>query len=174
MTDSVSLLLRLPRVTDEDAVSQAQAELAVEDFEFVFQGPEQSWAAYVTQVEKQSLGTEVPPGQVPATFLLAELADEIVGRVSIRHQLNDWLVTYGGHIGYAVRPSFRGRGIATEILRSSLRIAGSVGLDRVLVICDESNVASIRTVESCGGVFEGRGVNQDGAATLRYWIDIPA
>ena len=99
---------------------------------------------------------------------------QVVGRVSIRHELNDWLQTYGGHIGYAVRPAYRRRGIATEILRRSLPIARSAGLDRVLLICDESNVGSIRTIESCGGLLEGPGVEQDAVPTLRYWIDTPS
>jgi predicted acetyltransferase len=170
MSAAELLVLRSPRLTDEKVVATAQAELAVEDFEFVFQRPDQSWAEYVNQVQKQRLGVEVPPGQVPATFLLAERNGQVVGRVSIRHELNDWLQTYGGHIGYVVRPAYRRRGIATEILRRSLPIARSAGLDRVLLICDESNVGSIRTIESCGGWLEGRGVEQDGVPTLRYWI----
>jgi predicted acetyltransferase len=60
---------------------------------------------------------------VPATFLVAEVDRALVGRVSIRHELNAFLADVGGHIGYGVRPRYRGRGFATEILRQALVIA---------------------------------------------------
>ena len=82
----------------------AQTELAADDFEFVFQDPDETWAAYVDRVEKQSRGVDVRPAQVPATFLLAEVDGEIVGRVSIRHELNDYLERFGGHIGAPPAP----------------------------------------------------------------------
>jgi len=70
---------------------------------------------------------------VPATFLLARVGGDLVGRVSIRHELNDFLAEFGGHIGYAVRPQFRRRGHATEILRQALVVARGEGVERVLV-----------------------------------------
>jgi predicted acetyltransferase len=70
---------------------------------------------------------------VPATFLVAEAEGQIVGRVSIRHELNACLAEVGGHIGYGVRPGFRRRGYATAIMRQSLAVASSIGLERVLV-----------------------------------------
>jgi predicted acetyltransferase len=54
----------------------------------------------------------VAPNQVSSTFLLAEVDGDIVGRVSIRHELNAYLPSVGGHIGYAVRPAYRRRGYA--------------------------------------------------------------
>jgi len=96
----------------------------------------------------------VPPGRVPATFLLAEVDGAIVGRVSIRHELNDYLERFGGHIGYAVRPAHRRRGYGRAILRQSLDVARSVGLSRVLLTCDDTNAASVRIIESCGGLLE--------------------
>jgi predicted acetyltransferase len=65
----------------------------------------------------------MPADRVPATFLVADVDGAIVGRVSIRHELNDHLTHFGGHIGYGVRPAHRRRGYATEILRQSLVIA---------------------------------------------------
>lgn len=108
---------------------------------------------------------------LPATFLVAEVASEMVGRVSIRHQLNDFLARYGGHIGYGVRPQFRRRGYATTMLRRGLVVAREVGVADVLITCDVDNVASVKVIERCGGIFEGiETEGADSAAKRRYWI----
>jgi predicted acetyltransferase len=110
---------------------------------------------------------------VPETFLFAFEDRRIVGRVTIRHALNDVLARGGGHIGYVVVPEFRRQGCATEILRQALRIARDrLGLERALVICDDDNLASIRTIEKNGGILEEivRGPDLD-KPKRRYWID---
>ncbi len=166
------VLLRPPRLTDESQVGQAQAELAADDFEFVFQQADESWPAYVARVEREQRGRDLDPGRVPNTFLFAEVGGELVGRVSIRHDLNDYLATVGGHIGYAVRPADRRRGYARSILRQSLQRAKNLGLDQVLITCDDDNVASARPIESFGGILENVITPDDSSPTRRYWIDL--
>lgn len=91
---------------------------------------------------------------MPATFLIAELGGVVVGRTSIRHSLNDWLLAYGGHIGYVVLPKFRRCGLVTEMLRLSAIVARALGVGRILLTCDEHNIGSIRVIERCGGFLE--------------------
>ena len=160
------------RVGDEREARAAHAELAGDDFSFLlFWAPEDAWSAYVRQLERLRTGTEVPDGTVPATFLVAEVDGELVGRVSIRHERNDWLARIGGHIGYGVRPAHRRRGYATEILRQSLIVAHAAGVERALVSCDGANIASARTIERCGGLRENVvAIDDDGALNRRYRI----
>ena len=170
------MLLRPLGVSDEKQALQAQEELAQDDFEFLF-GLEQaaSWPAYCGQLESQRLGVDVPEGWVPSTFLVAEAEGQIVGRVSIRHALNAHLAEVGGHIGYGVRPGFRRRGYATAILGQSLAVASSIGLDRVLVTCDDDNEGSANVIENCGGVLENVVAGRDGSVPKRrYWVEISA
>jgi predicted acetyltransferase len=84
--------------------------------------------------------------------------------------MNEWLAREGGHIGYGVLADFRRRGYATEILRQSVTIGRQEGIDRLLVICHDDNVASATVIERCGGVFEGSALSEDGMAIRRYWI----
>jgi len=147
--------------------------MATEDFVFgLGYRHGMSWADYVAALELQRHGV-VPDGSlVPATFLVAVVGGAVVGRTSIRHMLNPFLAWEGGHIGYGVLPEHRGRGYATEILRQSLVIARAVDLDRVLLVCDDDNVASIKVIERCGGVLESVIHRTDpGPPFRRYWID---
>jgi predicted acetyltransferase len=108
-----------------------------------------------------------PRAYVPWTELWMIDEDEVVGRISLRHDLNELLFTWGGHIGYAVRPSARRRGHATSALTGILEVCRERGIDPVLVTCDVDNVASRRTIEGAGGVYED---TRDGK--LRYWISL--
>ena len=119
-------------------------------------------------------GEGLPAYGAPATFLFAFAGPRIVGRVSIRHRLNERMALIGGHIGYVVVPEFRRKGCATAILTWALQFArDSLGLDRVLVTCDLNNQGSIRTIEKCGGVFEGLASTPDlDIPKRRCWIEL--
>jgi predicted acetyltransferase len=133
----------------------------------------ESWQAYLGSLDDYRLGRNLPAGRVPATFLVAEAGGAIVGRTSIRHELNDSLVRIGGHIGYGVLRQYRRRGYATEILRQSLVIVRAHGVDRVLVTCDDDNAGSIAVIERCGGRLDSTEpvTSPPGPAVRRYWID---
>ena len=124
------------------------------------------FADFVAYLEADTLPeTGRPAGHVPqSTWWLVE-GSEYLGRISLRHELTDWLREYGGHIGYEVRPSARRRGHATRMLRLVLPHVAALGIDPVLVTCDEDNVASTKVIEAAGGVLEDvRGIKR------RYWV----
>lgn len=168
------MILREVEMGDEEQARIAHEELKADDFNFLLQLEDgMSWSDFIQVHKDFKEGKNLTDGRVAATYFLAVEGDQIVGRVSIRHSLNDWLLNYGGNIGYGVRPEFRKRGYATEILKQSLEYCRGLGLERVLVTCNDSNEASSKTIEKCGGVLENKVLEQiEGGERLvrRYWI----
>ena len=169
------MILRELQIEDEIEALRANEELKADDFGFLLMyEPGMSWSDFIKLHEDFKNGP-APEGKVNASFLLAVDDGEIVGRVSIRHSLNEWLLNFGGNIGYAVRPQFRKKGYATQILNQALEYCRGLGLDRALVTCNDSNEASSKTIEKCGGVLENKALEQiEGGERLvrRYWIDL--
>jgi predicted acetyltransferase len=166
------LRLRPPRADDEAAFAAGHRSMAREGFVFgLGYRPGKPWDSYLRELEDHRHGRKLPAGHVPGTFLVADVAGEIVGRTSVRFTLNAFLAERGGHIGYGVLPQHRRRGYATEILRQSLIIARAAGVGRVLVTCDQDNAGSRAVIEACGGVLDSV-VHLDGVPpVLRFWID---
>lgn len=160
------------RVEDEVAVLALCDDPAWGSFDFFYEfDRSRPWADHVVRLADARRGIGLHDGEVAATFLLAWVDGELVGRASIRHELNDFLAAYGGHLGYGVAPDHRRRGYATEILRQSIVIARAQGIEEILVTCEDDNVASAKTIEACGGQFDsvldGPG---PGERRRRYWI----
>lgn len=110
---------------------------------------------------------ERPEGMVPSSYFWIVDGDDFVGYLAVRHALTSFLLEVGGHIGYAVRPSRRGEGHAKRAFLQSLDVARELGLDRVLVTCDDDNPASAAVIEHGGGVLEDvRGGKR------RYWVTL--
>ena len=167
----MSLVLRPPGPDDEAACLSAHRTLHDYPFLLLWE-PDVSWDAYVRLLGGLRDGTAVPTGLVPSTFLLAEDDGALVGRLSVRFVLNEFLAAEGGHIGYAVLPAFRRRGYATELMRRAVAIAREGGVERILVFCDDDNLASATVIERAGGVLESVLPRPDGGPPLRrYWID---
>lgn len=117
----------------------------------------------------------VSPGLVPATQYIYVREDDrkIVGMIQIRHCFNDYLRDYGGHIGYSVAPSERGRGYATRMLALALPKCRELGIGRVLITCIRGNEGSRKTILNNGGVYESTVYEpQEDVYLERYWIDV--
>lgn len=115
----------------------------------------------------------VPENLVPARqYLLLRISDQkIVGMLNYRLALNDYLSKYGGHIGYSVVPSERRKGYAEKMVALALEKAPAFGLKKVLITCNDQNIASARTIEKNQGVLENKVLDSDDEQLIRrYWI----
>ncbi|MGV2927857.1 GNAT family N-acetyltransferase [Macrococcus capreoli] len=126
-----------------------------------------SFQNFIYNLEEREKSYEV----LNTTLFLFE-DGKIIGSSNIRHYLNDFLIYYGGHVGYGVRPDKRGQGYATKILNESLKFLKSLNVDKALITCDEDNIASRKVILNNGGVQDQSHIREDGGVTHRFWIDL--
>ncbi|MCT4632453.1 MAG: GNAT family N-acetyltransferase [Firmicutes bacterium] len=110
---------------------------------------------------------------VPSSTFMAITIDkeELVGMIDIRHRLNDYLMNFGGHIGYSVRKSQRLKGYASEMLFLALKECEKLNISKVLITCNQNNIGSAKTILKNAGKLENE-VAEETRITQRYWIDL--
>jgi predicted acetyltransferase len=128
---------------------------------------------YVERLQAQSRGIGLKPGHVAqSTYWLVSPDGRVLGTSRLRHRLTPQLKHSGGHIGYDVRPSERGKGYGTRLLALTLQRARELGVERVLLTCDDDNLASARVIEKNGGQLENKVLSpRSGKLHRRYWVE---
>lgn len=132
-----------------------------------------TYADWLAQLRLFTNETTVPQGLVPSDtyFAVEKHAETIVGIINIRHRLNENLTARGGNIGYSIRPSWRGRGLAPMMLSLGLQKCTTLELEKVLLVCDQTNLPSAKTILRCGGVEEFTDLSVK-EGIRRFWIKI--
>ncbi|WP_020665075.1 GNAT family N-acetyltransferase [Amycolatopsis benzoatilytica] len=93
---------------------------------------------------------------------------QVLGGIAVRAGPADY-VRWAGQVGFGIRPSARGRGLASWAVTRILPEARRLGLSRALLVCQAENLASAKTIERAGGVLEE--IRHTGhGAVRRYWI----
>ena len=149
------------------------ADNITEIYELNIEELENDFPHYISNLLSESEGKHLPAGYVPQTTYWLIDQGEFIGTISIRHRLTDRLLQEGGHIGYDIRPSKRKMGYGKKILALALPKAQELGLYRVLVTCNETNIGSKKIIEANGGILENRlQLHAGKPAKLRYWISL--
>ena len=191
MTPNTTIQLLAPALDLEAAYQDCEAEFNAHGEAFLGAGAT-DWPAYVEQCAEEAQGIVRDPARVPQTVLLlarvtpsatpsagpgdttaceTQRRVRVLGVAKLRHMLTPTLEDIGGHIGYSIRPSERGKGYGTLILALTLDRARELGLSRVLLTCDTENIRSARVIMRNGGVLTSEGYSPlRGARVSRYWI----
>lgn len=130
---------------------------------------------YISECEKCTASETLPDGLVIATqfFYVRKADNRLVGMIQVRHYFNDYLSKYGGHIGYSIRPNERRKGYATSMLNAVLPYCREIGLDKILITCNDGNIGSEKTILNNGGIYESTIYESDEKCNLkRFWITL--
>ncbi len=125
-----------------------------------------SYGEWLTTIDK-ALTSEI---RSIIFFAIRQSDKKLIGTINVRYPYESYVKIHG-HIGYGVRPSEREKGYATMMLKLALGYCKEIGLKRVLLTCDKSNIASAKTIKNCSGIFEYETL-QDGEILQRYWINV--
>ena len=163
--------LRRPTLADKETILSMVAEF--EETQSAHDGGFWDAEAFVYEAWLESnrdmeMGLGIPEGWVPAVQLVAFARDgQAVGFLNLRLRLSAYLLEEGGHIGYSIRPSERGKGYAKETLRQGLQVAKEKNIKKALVTCSVNNPASRAVILANSGLLEDvrNGVE-------RYWIEV--
>ena len=131
----------------------------------------EEWLKYI---EKQLNRETISPKLVTANtiFTIRKKDNKLVGIINIRHELNEYLLNYGGHIGYSILPSERQKGYAYKQLLLGLEFCKKINIRKVLITCAEYNIGSRKTIEKAGGILENIVFDQNkNTNERRYWIE---
>lgn len=123
----------------------------------------EAWVDWLGHMERP--GSHVPADYVLCSYRWIVEDGRVVGTIAVRHALTPFLLESAGHIGYAVEPGSRRRGVAGAALHDALDLAARRGLDTVLLTCDTDNLASAWVIERAGAVFE-----DERGGKRRYWL----
>lgn len=160
-----------PTETNQEDVQAFYAEFEQQGKTCIGYGKHKDYPAWLTNVHNRITVTDLPEGFVQEAFYLCYDGPELVGVLNLKFTLTPYLLNYGGHIGYAVKPSRQGHGLATQMLRQSLEIAHGMGMDKVLLVCDDDNYASEKVILHNGGQYEDARYDAAEAVNVkRYWI----
>ena len=164
---SIEILKDIQQLKDEHIKNN---EITINGAVMLDQMSVEDWLAFEHSCRSKDT---VQEGWVDAATAVAFDEDGIVGIINMRNYLNDFLRSYGGHVGYCVTPSRRGHGYAKEMLKHALEYYRLHTNERkIMLSCDKDNIASKKTILACGGEFEKEFLHEDGNVVEVYWITI--
>ena len=142
--------------------------------------PTSPWALFLGNTYEEFLDIAIQyvtnnPNGINSTLFFFMDDEEILGAIQLRHHIDHPNCSFewgcGGHIGYWLRPSARGKWLARRMLKLALIEARNLGIEKVLISANEDNLASWKTIEVCGWVFE-KTIEKEGKMLKVYWITL--
>ena len=163
----------LPTEQNRDDVLSFYAEIERSGGECIGIGNYRNYDLWLEGMRNRHTGKNLPKGYVRENFYLCYEGERLVGVFSLKFELTEYLLNFGGHVGYATRPTDRNRGLATQMMKQGTALAKEFGFTRLLCVCDDDNYASERVIVKNGGVLEDERYDAEEKVTVkRFWIEL--
>ncbi len=176
----MTLKLILPKIGCLSGVCEAVAEYKAAPSKFeinavnkMIVAADTNYTEYFATTENDRLGVGLASGRVAHTVFWLVDGDKYIGTFDLRHELTPALEQVGGHIAYQIRPSEQHKGYASAGLKLCLQKALEMGIDKVLLTCEESNVASYTVIHKTMLEYSGCEIApafKNGVQNRRVWI----
>lgn len=101
--------------------------------------------------------------------------NKAIGLVIIKNniEVDEMWREYGGNISYTIAPDYRRKGYGTKSLNLALQKCVDLGINKVLITCLDSNIASRKIIESNHGILKDTYVDKfNGELSRRYLINV--
>jgi len=172
-----NIQLVVPSLQRRDSFIQAITDAPEEEQRYEFGAP---WDVsplvygvdrYIREMPSYARGENLPGWWVPQTMLWLIIDNQFVGQIKRRHELNDYLTTYGGHVWYLIAPTRRHQWWWTRMLTLALQKRKREGVKQLLITCNEKNVWSRKIIEANGGVYMSKiWSDEEQDMKWRYWV----
>lgn len=133
----------------------------------------EKWLMHTKNMSDKNYANSI--NKVPSVtyFLIRENDNKIIGMMDLRLELNDYLRTIGGNIGYSIRPTERRKGYAKIQLYLGLLKSYEYNISDVMISCNKTNIASDKTIQDLGGIFSNNIIDPDDEEEMNiYWINV--
>lgn len=125
------------------------------------------------KLEDKEYAKRLGKAQMKTFLLIRKEENKVVGALNIRFNLPEKVKQFGGNIGYGIRPTERRKGYNKINLYLGLIEAQKIGLDKVKLVCEASNLGSVKTIEALGATLERTEIDPyDGVLTSVYWFNV--
>ena len=116
---------------------------------------------------------KIPENRLQSYCYWFMLGNTIIGTSRLRPKLNERFMHVGGNIGYDVSPSYRRNGFGTKILQITVEEAKKIGMENVLITCDDDNIGSYKVIENnMGKLIDIEYDEVVGKEIRRYYLSI--
>ena len=114
----------------------------------------EEYQQWLIKQDHWSKGEELPEGYVRQwTYWLFDDEGNPVGYGKLRDSVTEQSRKFGGNIGFAISPLYRGKGYGTILFRMLLDMAKEKGIKEVISTVEKYNYASKTIHEKNGGIL---------------------
>lgn len=176
-----NLFIRQIVKEDKKEIEEMALEFEEAEDEYPFEGVSNlkkvlndSFEQFYDDLETNKHIDEINPNFAnQTTYVLTDDNGHIYGLANLRHELKGNLREIGGHVGYGIRPTERGKGYGTIQLGLLLEKMKELNIEQALITCRENNIGSKKTMEKFIGQSDTLVPSMhEGIMEYRYWIDV--